>query len=767
TRRFVQNPDGSGENVSYGITGQPYVTMRQVTDARGVVTLVERSRADGTLVSSEAVAADGAKTITTYGTAGNRLSEVIAGADGSRTTRTWDGSSGKLVQSIVQAAGETLTTTFTGGVVTQVLTVRADGSRDTVSYDTQGRKTTEVSVSAAKTWTTIQFDVATGNPTRSFIQNADGSGDNTSYGITGKSYVTLRQVTDTRGKVVEVFRTHADGTLDYHERNDPDGAREISNFDATGLKLNQLNVHADGTRVMMTFTPDTQTLAQKQTQTAAGDFIDATFVDGIMTAQKTVFADGRRVNEAVVSGTRQIDTFAADGKRISAVTVDSANTWTTLIYDAAGKPSRRYVERADHSGEVTVYGITGKSYVTETQVVDTAGKVVAVTRLHGDGSLDYTEANAADGSSVLTYYDATGRKTLHAAISANGDRFTTRFDAKSGGIVDTIAESATAKVQSVYKAGRVETRVTSDLTNGDRIVETFDAQGRMLTKATADAGGNWETLRYDATSGAVSRRFVEYADGSGQNFSYTGTGTSLITEWQKYDSAKQAVAGGQTRADGTRIAGFTVAADGTRTSEWFDAADRRQSQVTAATNGTKTSLYFDPGTQLLVKSVVQSPAGDTITASYRNGVVTDRTTQMANGAKMTESFSANGHDLSGVRALPGYQAFLFDNGSGKIAGTLADEVLLADGGGTTILTGGLGKDRFVIQRGASATITDFGAGHDLLDLSALTKGGQPTITLSEGNTVMRFGSGETVTLAGVDPGRLVASPQASGVYMLG
>ncbi|MGN5376013.1 hypothetical protein [Sphingomonas hankookensis] len=731
------------------------------------MTLVERSRADGTLVSSEAVAADGAKTITTYGTAGNRLSEVIAGADGSRTTRTWDGSSGKLVQSIVQAAGETLTTTFTGGVVTQVLTVRADGSRDTVSYDTQGRKTTEVSVSAAKTWTTIQFDVATGNPTRSFIQNADGSGDNTSYGITGKSYVTLRQVTDTRGKVVEVFRTHADGTLDYHERNDPDGAREISNFDATGLKLNQLNVHADGTRVMMTFTPDTQTLAQKQTQTAAGDFIDATFVDGIMTAQKTVFADGRRVNEAVVSGTRQIDTFAADGKRISAVTVDSANTWTTLIYDAAGKPSRRYVERADHSGEVTVYGITGKSYVTETQVVDTAGKVVAVTRLHGDGSLDYTEANAADGSSVLTYYDATGRKTLHAAISANGDRFTTRFDAKSGGIVDTIAESATAKVQSVYKAGRVETRVTSDLTNGDRIVETFDAQGRMLTKATADAGGNWETLRYDATSGAVSRRFVEYADGSGQNFSYTGTGTSLITEWQKYDSAKQAVAGGQTRADGTRIAGFTVAADGTRTSEWFDAADRRQSQVTAATNGTKTSLYFDPGTQLLVKSVVQSPAGDTITASYRNGVVTDRTTQMANGAKMTESFSANGHDLSGVRALPGYQAFLFDNGSGKIAGTLADEVLLADGGGTTILTGGLGKDRFVIQRGASATITDFGAGHDLLDLSALTKGGQPTITLSEGNTVMRFGSGETVTLAGVDPGRLVASPQASGVYMLG
>ncbi|KQM58869.1 MULTISPECIES: hypothetical protein [unclassified Sphingomonas] len=767
TRKFVQNADGSGENVSYGITGQPYVTMRQVTNAKGVVTLVERARADGSLVSSEVVALDGAKTTTTYGTTGNKLSEIVIGADGSRTTRTWDAITAKLVQSIVQAGGDTMTTTYTGGVVTQQLTVHGDGSRDTVSYDTQGRKTTEVTVSATKTWTTTQFDVATGNATRGFVQNADGTGENVTYGITGKSYTTQRQITDAKGKVVEVFRLHADGTLDYHERNDADGAREISNFDAIGLKLNQVNIHADGTRVSMTFTPDTQTLAQKLTQTAAGDLIDATFADGVMTAQKTLFADGRKVNEVVVAGTRQIDTFAADGKRISAVTVDSANTWTTLIYDAAGKPSRRYVERADHSGEVTVYGITGKSYVTETQVVDTAGKVVAVTRLHTDGSLDYTEANAADGSSVLTYHDTAGRKTLSASIAANGDRLTTRFDAKSGGIVDTLAETATAKVQSVYKAGKVETRVTNDLTNGSRIVESFDTQGRLTTKATTDANNNWETLRYDVASGAVSRRFIENADGSGRNFTYTGAGTNLVTEWQQYDTAKRIVAGGQTRADGTRIVGFTVAGDGTRTSEWFDAADRRQSQVTAATNGAKTSLYFDPGSQLLVKSIVQSPAGDTITASYRNGVVTDRTTQMANGATMTERFSAGGHDLSGVRALPGYQAFLFDNGSGKIAGTLADEVLLADGGGTTILTGGLGKDRFVIQRGASATITDFGAGSDLLDLSALTKGGQPTITLSEGNTVMRFGSGETVTLAGVDPSRLVASPQASSVYMLG
>lgn len=767
TRRGIQHADGSGETTSYGITGQPWVTQRQVFDTKGKVYQVERSRADGSFVATEKTATDGTKITATYGTTGRKLTEVTVSPDGATLSLTFDAASGLPTQSVSKKDGETVTDVFTTGVLTKRTTNFADGGTHVVSYDNGGRKVSDQTISATKTWTTILYDAASGQMTRRGIQRADGSGETTSYGITGQPWVAVRQIFDAKGKVIEQFRLHADGTLDYHELNNADGSREISTFDAKGNKLTQLNIGGDGSRVTLKFDSLTQALTAKLTQTAAGDTLNATYVAGVMVEQKSYFVDGRKTIETFDGAVRRTSTYAANGKAISVVTVDAENTWTTELYDAAGRQTHRFIEHADNSAQVTLYNIVGKSYVSETQQVNTNGKVTAVVRLHADGTLDYTEVNEADGNRQLTWYDGKGRKTMAATIGADGTRLTTRYDALSGAINDTTRETAEVKTTDVFVGGKVTTRVTDELTSGNRIIETYDSKGAMITKATIDAAKTWETLRFDAQSGALVKRQVEHADGSGESIGYNGTGAAMITDWQKFDATKKIVAGSQTRADGTLVTAFNVAADGTRTSEWFDTANLRVSQVTVAANGTKTSLYFDKASQLLVSSVVQSANGDTVTSSYRAGVLTERATALASGAKLTESFSAAGRDLGGLTPAGSYQALLFDNGSGKIAGTLADEVLLADGGGTTILTGGLGKDRFVIQSGASATITDFGAGHDLLDLSALTKGGAPTITLSEGNTVLRFGSGETVTLAGVDPSRLAASPQASGVYMLG
>ncbi|MGN5376012.1 hypothetical protein [Sphingomonas hankookensis] len=361
--RYVQRSDGSGENVSYGITGQPYVTMRQVTDARGVVTLVERSRADGTLVSSEAVAADGAKTTTTYGTAGNRLNAVIAGADGSRTTLTYDATSGKLVQSIVQAGGDTVTTSYTGGIVTQLSTVRADGSRDTISYDAQGRKTRDVEVTATRTWITQQFDAASGKLTRRFVQNPDGSGENVSYGITGQPYVTMRQVTDARGVVTLVERSRADGTLVSSEAVAADGAKTTTTYGTAGNRLSEVIAGADGSRTTLTYDATSGKLAQSIVQ-AGGDTVTTSYTGGIVTQLSTVRADG----------SRDTISYDAQGRKTSDVEVTATRTWITQQFDAAsGKLTRRFVQNPDGSGENVSYGITGQPYVTMRQVTDARG----------------------------------------------------------------------------------------------------------------------------------------------------------------------------------------------------------------------------------------------------------------------------------------------------------------------------------------------------------------------------------------------------------
>lgn len=48
-----------------------------------------------------------------------------------------------------------------------------------------------------------------------YIKNADGTSDNWNYNITGQSYTTQHQHLDASGKMVELTRTQADGTLDY------------------------------------------------------------------------------------------------------------------------------------------------------------------------------------------------------------------------------------------------------------------------------------------------------------------------------------------------------------------------------------------------------------------------------------------------------------------------------------------------------------------------------------------------------------------------
>ena len=99
---------------------------------------------------------------------------------------------------------------------------------------------------------------------------------------------------------------------------------------------------------------------------------------------------------------------------------------------------------------------------------------------------------------------------------------------------------------------------------------------------------------------------------------------------------------------------------------------------------------------------------------------------------------------------------LFDTGSGHVNGTSASETLFASLGST--LTGGGGTDRFEVGQGmGKVTITDFG-GKDTLDLNPFVHAGlSPTITLSGLNTVIGFGTGDSVTLLGVTPSHLTQS----------
>lgn len=745
TKVYIANADGSGETRAYGLTGFAWTTEVQATDTAGKMVSVTRSAADGRLVSTDVV--QGASKVTTaYDSQGRRQTETTVtgdlAADGTRTVLTYDPATAALVTRIVQSAAlGTVTTSFKSGVIAQMVSAQPDGSRTTVTYDASGRKTNEAAVDSAGTWTTSVFDSA-GAVSKRYIKNADGSGENQAFGITGQAWTSERSVFDAKGKVTLLVRSHADGSLAYQETNAADGGRLLQTYDATGKITQSVTIAASGERHTTSIDAATGFITRDIGQLTNGDVATSLYENGKLASRRTQLAVGGKILELYnADGSRTADTYTATGIRTTAVTVDAAGTWTTSLYDATtGKQTSRFIEHADGTAENILYNVTGKSYVTQTQIVDGKGVVVSVVRDHADGTPDYTETRDPDGTRTLTYYDAKGRVTKTATFGADSTQ-TSEYDATTGALLTRIDEAG----------GITHSR-------------GFDAAGRLVKDVTLTAKGQWTTLLYDP-SGTMTRKYVTNADGTNVNTVYMPAGSDYSIGVATTDAAGNTISVDRTRADGSKV--YTELNDSTgRTQQYFDAAGRTQSKVVTDATG-RTTMTFDTAKDQISASTTEVAGGGSIARTYTAGVMTGRTTTTATGATTTESFATAGHDIADIRSVAsGYDAILV-GGSGGITGSAADELVLVDRTGTTV-AGGSGDDRFLVTLGTSATIADFGAGHDLLDLSAFAKSGyKPMMEISGSDLTVRYDRGDTITLAGAASRHLVQASAASGVYAFG
>lgn len=745
TKVYIANPDGSSETRAYGLTGLAWTTEIQVTDAAGKLVSLTRTAAGGRLVSTDVV--QGASRITTaYDSQGRRQVETTVTGDvtkdGTRTVLTYDPATATMLSRVVQSAvGGTVTTSYKAGIVAQIVSVLPDGSRSTLTYDAAGKKTNEVTVDTAGTWTTSILD-GTGAVSKRYIKNADGSGETQSFGITGQAWTTERSVFDAKGKVTLVVRSHADGSLAYQETNAADGARLLQTYDAAGKLSQSVAIAATGETHTQQFDATTGLITRDIGQLVNGDVATSLYTNGQLASRRTQLAAGGKIVEAYnADGSRTADTYTAAGIRTTAVIVDSAGSWNTTLYDAkTGKLTSNFIERADGTAENTLYNITGQSYVTQTQLVDGKGVVVSVVRKHADGTLDYTETRNPDGTSVLTYYDAKGRMTKAATIG-NGSTQTSEYDAATGALVTRIDEA-----------------------NGIKHSRGFDTAGRLVKDVTVDAQGQWTTLLYDQ-AGTVTRKYVTAPDGSAVNTIYMPAGSDYAVGVSKTDTTGKTISVDRTRADGSRAYAEVNDATG-RTQQYFDVAGREQSKVVTDAAG-RTTMNFDTAKDQLYASKTELTAGGSIVRSYTAGVMTSRTTTTAAGVATTESFATTGHAIADARtAASGYDAILV-GGAGGVTGSVADELLLVDRSGATVAGGG-GNDRFLVTLGTSARIADFGAGHDLLDLSAFAKSGyQPMMEISGSDLTVKYDQGATITLTGAAAHKLVQTSASSGVYAFG
>ncbi|MGY3346625.1 MULTISPECIES: RHS repeat protein [unclassified Bradyrhizobium] len=416
TAAYVRNPDGSQDNYSYGVTGQTYSTLIQHVDPTGHVTAVTRKHADGTLDYTQVINSDGSSVVANYDSTGTKSSETDFHADGSKDLWLFNISAQSYTteHDTYDATGflTSLVRSHADGSLAFTLAQTSNGASTSDWYDATGTLTSEVAQNADGSHSTTVY--TNGVKTGAYVTNADRSQDNYSYNITGQSYTTEHQHLNASGTLAELTRTHADGTLDYDQINNADGSSEVSNYDATGAKINETDYHVGGAKDVFLYNVAGQTYANEH------DTYDST---GFLTEIVRTHADNSLAFTLAqtADGTKTTDWYDATGTLATEVTTQTNGYSSTTDY-TGGVKTAAYITNSDGTSDNWSYNVTGQTYTTQHQHLDSAGNVVAVTRTHADGTLDYTQVVNKDGSTLTDLYDATGNKTQETANHADGTK---------------------------------------------------------------------------------------------------------------------------------------------------------------------------------------------------------------------------------------------------------------------------------------------------------------------------------------------------------
>ncbi|MBR0993700.1 RHS repeat protein [Bradyrhizobium japonicum] len=588
TAAYVRNADRSQDNYTYGITGKSFTTQVQHLDASGKVTSVTRSHADGSLDSTQVYNADGSSVITAYSATGVKLVQTAYHADHSKDVWTYNitGQNYTSEHDVYNATGflTSLTRLHSDGSLAFKLTQTTDGTKTTDWYNAAGSHTSEVIQKADGFSSTTLY--SNGVKTNAYVKNADGSQDNTAYGITGQSYTTLIQHVDPSGKVTAVTRKHADGTLDYSQVINGDGSSVVTNYNAAGTRTKETDFHADGSKDIFLFN------ITGQTYTTEHDIYDAT---GFLTTLIRKHADGSMAFKLLQSadGTKTTDWYDAKGILTSEVFEKPSGYSSTTVY-TNGVKTAAYITNADQSHDNYSYNITGQSYTTQYQHLDPAGRTTEVTRWHADNSLDYTQIINGDGSSVVTNYDAAGVKKTETDYHADGSKDVFQFN--------VVGQSYTNEHDSYDSTGFLTDIVRTHTDNslaftlkqsadGTKTSDWYDAHGVITSEVTTKSDGYSSTTVY--SGGVKSAAYIKNADGTSDNWNYNITGQSYTTQHQHLDASGKMVELTRTHADGTLDYTQVIHDDGSKLTDIYNSAGAKTQEIANNTDGSKDVFLFN------------------------------------------------------------------------------------------------------------------------------------------------------------------------------
>ncbi|QOZ47332.1 RHS repeat protein [Bradyrhizobium sp. CCBAU 53340] len=583
-----------------------------VTTSAPTWSLTENYSSIGALTSTDQTAYVNGVTVyelVTYADGTTAASNFANGVKTQTTVTHPDGSKEVTVYGITGQSYVTMTTyTNASGAVVEKTYISADGSSIDDHFNSSGALVSETKANADGSSSTTLF--TSGVKTAAFVTNADGSNDNSFYGIKGQSYTSEVQHVNAGGSVTSVVRSYADGTTAYTETHSSDGTITSTNYDAKGVKTAKAVTHTDGTKDIYALN------IQQKCYASEHSHFDAA---GNLTLFERFHADGSYAQKStILGGTTVSDSYDSNGALVSELTVGADGSTSTSLFSGDVK-TKMYVTHADHSQDNYAYNVTGQSFANIVQHVSASGQLTSIIRMHADGSLEYTQTVAADGTKTSTQYDAHGTK-----------------------LAQTITHS-----------------------DGSTVNDTFNAFGQVTKDIVTNADGSSSTSLF--VDGVRTKMYVLNADHSQDNYAYGVVGQSYVNVVQHTDAAGKLTSAMRTHADGTLDYTLATGSDGTTTAAYYDAKGVMGSKVVTQTTGAKDVFTF-------LSTGVQDQ-------SYSASGVLQKTDLLKADGTHVETANAAGVTLragigNDVFASDGSATFVFDRGNDQIqnfhAGAAAD-----------------------------------------------------------------------------------------------
>ena len=516
TSSTFNGADGSRIETTFGVAGKSYAGIANHYDAANRASGQDLYDATGKMIASETWSADGAKTVYAFDRAnGTATGYRHTTADKAFTDVVFAVGTKVIAESSAfDATGHLLSKqTFSGGQLATLETWSADGShvtkffanavlQRTNSYDAAGHLVTEAvcnasgtvisqaSLLAAGARVVLLTDASTGEVTSRIVTAADGSREETVYGIKGAAFTSEARSFDAAG-ILSGLSRWAGSTLVQSEAWRPDGSHETHRFDGTtGAETGYTIVHADKSRVEVNLAVVNKFYAvQEMAFDSVGHLTDVVRRYGSETghvAQKMHYgADGSsQVSSFDVSGNESRMTTAADQANVLIESFDEDGTRTfaearhpdgsreTHFFNGATGAETGYtITQADKSRVEVKLGITDKFYAAQEMTFDATGRMTDAVR-HYDGETGQIAQKMhfnADGSWDMYSYDRAGRETSN---------------------IITHADKSSVAVTSTYSgAGMNPVTVYEDHfgTNGQKLwLDTQDVSGTHTITAWTD-----------------------------------------------------------------------------------------------------------------------------------------------------------------------------------------------------------------------------------------------------------------------------------------